>query len=487
MKKILMLLCIVLIVSVYSFADQLDFTIEGDAKVTFGVDLNDPIATGFINEVSSDLKIEIIAEQDDEKGADAPVYGWIKLKEFKWEVEDGECGVTAPGVEAKIMADPVWVQIDSNPDVKISKASIPVAVAAGVGVVDPTDALEIDHDSSGGLEIGVDTDMVEVVVKVVSEFDWLDETTITGYDWIDADDNEETEPVWGPVVEEDDGINTENAYAFSGEASVVAVDGLTLNLMANAAINYTTEPVANRVPFGFGVGCEYELAISEDLTVIPVIGLDLDIPHIDTITYEVGGGLRLKWPGTWDDDVDLKIFGDDVDVFSGLSVGVNYVGTTVEGQDPFLNLVISAYEDSGDDGYLPYIGLGASLEIANLLNADDATTDIVEVSSIGLGLVAYAGMDNISGYAGIKTLLRADTEGINPVDPTGDLIPYVMQQESLELVAGIEITDIVPNTSLMIDYASDELMAVEGDPAIINDADKVVDNGILTIAVKIAY
>jgi hypothetical protein len=488
MKKILMLLCIVLIVSVYSFADQLDFTIEGDAKVTFGVDLNDPIATGFINEVSSDLKIEIIAEQDDEKGADAPVYGWIKLKEFKWEVEDGECGVTAPGVEAKIMADPVWVQIDSNPDVKISKASIPVAVAAGVGVVDPTDALEIDHDSSGGLEIGVDTDMVEVVVKVVSEYDWkLDADS--DYDWIDDDDDESTPPVWGPTVE-DTGKNTDNAYAVSGEASVVAVDGLTLKLMANAAMNYTTEPVANRVPFGFGVGCEYELAITEDLTVIPVIGLDLDIPHIDTIKYEVGGGLRLKWPGTWDDEVDLKIFGDDVDVYSGLSVGVNYVGTTVEGQDPFLNLVISAYEDSGDDGYLPYIGLGASLELANLLNSDDVETlDIVEVSTIGLGLVAYAGMDNISGYAGIKTLLRsADTEG--PLDPDvvgSPIVPKIMQQESLELVAGIEITDIVPNTSLMIDYASDELMAVEGDPAIINDADKVVDNGILTIAVKIAY
>jgi hypothetical protein len=446
MKKILVLLCIFLIVGVYSFADQVEFTIEGDAKVTFGVDLNDPAATGFINETSSNLKIELIAEQEDEKGADAPVYGWIKLKEFKWEVNKDGCEVTLPGVEAKIMADPLWVKICSNPDVDVNKASIPVAIAAGVGVVD-TDIGEIPHDSSGGLEIGIDTDVVDVVVKVVSENDWKqDEEDVDAYfGWYDDDDNEETVPVWQEVPAEAAASdkNTENAYAISGELSVVAVEGLELKVMANAAMNYTTYP-ADIVPIGLGVGLSYDLAISEDITIIPIAGLDIMIVEEDMV-YEVGGGVRVKWPGTFDDEEDLKIFGDDTDVFSGLSIGVNMVGTNVAGVDPIMNLVAGVYEDSGDDGFLPVVGGGAVLEVGDLTGGDP---------SIGVGVILYASKDKISGYAGMKT---------------------IVDDEHLELLAGLEVSDIVPNTSLMIDYISEELQT---DP---------IDNGILTLAVKIAY
>jgi hypothetical protein len=476
MKRILLLLCIFLIVSVYSFADQVEFKIEGNAKVTFGVDLNDPVATGFINETSSNLKIEVIAEQSDDKGADAPVYGWIKLKDFKWEVNKDGSGVSAPDVEAKIMADPVWVKIHSNPDVKVDKASIPVAIAAGVGIVE-TNALNIDHDSSGGLEIGVDTDAVNVVVKLVSEFDWIeDDTSEDGYwVWVDHDDNDETppEPEWVDPVPDPTDKNTENAYAVSGEMSVEAVEGLTLKVMANAAMNYTTQP-ANTVPVGLGVGCEYELAISEDITIIPILGFDLLVAGPDDTTYEAGGGVRVKWPGTWDDEKDLKIFGDDTDVFSGLTVGVNYVGYAgaayedAEGNlpDGVINLVVSAYEDSGDDGFFPIIGAGASFEIADLTG---------DVPLMGLALVAYASKDNISGYAGMKNLFRAETE-IAGID-------VVLQTESLEACAGLEVSDIVPNTSLMIDWVSTELIELE-DAGVVTQA---ADNGILTIAVKIAY
>jgi hypothetical protein len=364
------------------------------------------------------------------------------------------------------MADPVWVRIDSNPDVKVSKASIPVAIAASVGVVDPTDVLAVDHDSSGGLEIGVDTDAVEVVVKLISQYDWVDDTA--------------TDP--------DDGINTENAYAVSGEMSVVAVEGLEVKVMANAAMNYVGDDYTNNtVPVGLGIGCSYELSLTEDLTLIPILGFDLLIPGKDVMEYELGGGVRLKWPGTYDDDVDLKIFGDDVDVFSGLTVGLNVIGVSIPDVevDPVMNLVVSAYEDSGDDGFAPIIGAGVSFEIANLTSVDDPETPlIVETTTMGLGLVAYASKDKISGYAGMKYLFRAETEGrLVETDPLEDALAL---QEHLELVAGVEVSDIIPNTSLMIDYKSTELMEV-AEETVINEVIQAVDNGILTIAVKIAY
>jgi len=483
MKKLALLIAVMLLVSAFTFAEDVEFTVEGDATVTFGINLNEDVATGFTNETSSNLKFTFVTEQDVEKGSDEAVYGWIKLKEFKTVVEDGEMKISNPGVEAKIMAAPIWIEIHEAPSVEVNKASITSSVADGVGVVD-RDLVAADWEKSGGVTIGVDLpDLVGIELEVVSANDWKqdDEGTAGGeWGWIDDDDNEESDAVWGQTaaVAPVDDLNDENAYAVSVEFDVKAVENLSLTGQATVAKDYAMDVMA------FGVQGGYEISLTDDISVKPIVGFDMKIDNdAEESRYEVGGGVQLKTPGTWDDNKDNKVFPDDDNddfdkVYSGVSIGINYgnnaldtIATEISGVDTLipddkavLNLVISAYEDSGDDGLLPMLGYTVVFELADLTNTIGDIYDL-SILTMGLGIFADVTIDNIKPYAGLKYyMVSVDDES----------------STSAELWAGVEISDIIPNTTLMLDYHSTELIEDE-------DIGQVMDNGIFTTAVKIAY
>ncbi|MFW5880882.1 MAG: hypothetical protein ACOCU9_04560, partial [Spirochaetota bacterium] len=117
MKKLSILLIGLLLVSGLVFAQEP--TVEGEASLTFGIDLEDT-TTGFKNAASSSISLDWLAG-DEEKGTT----GWISLT--GWEVtvdsDEEEIIVGAPDVEAGFMFEPITVTIYSAPDFKGGNAS----------------------------------------------------------------------------------------------------------------------------------------------------------------------------------------------------------------------------------------------------------------------------------------------------------------------------------------------------------------------------
>ena len=52
--------------------DQVDFTVDGSATATFGIDLQNQVM-GFANTNTAELSVELITEQSASRGSDAPV------------------------------------------------------------------------------------------------------------------------------------------------------------------------------------------------------------------------------------------------------------------------------------------------------------------------------------------------------------------------------------------------------------------------------
>lgn len=481
MKKVALLIAVMLLVSAFTFAEDVEFTVEGDATVTFGVNLNENPSTGFENATSSNVKFTFVTKDSKDNESDEAVYGWIKLKDFEAKVEDEEVKISNPGVEAKIMADPLWIQIDSNPDVKIDKASITQSVTSGVGVVN-RNVLEPDWDSSGGVTIGIDVpDMAEIKVELVSETSWdnsadaVDPASDKGV-WKDDDENDATPDVWA----KEDGTaavvrDEQNAYAVTAEAKITAVENLEVVLTGGMGVKYEASDV-----MAGGASVSYEIAIDDDISVKPVVGVDVVSTKVGDadadVRFEVGGGVQLKTPGTWDDKKKNDVFAEDK-VFSGLSIGVIATNgaTDINKEDIGLNLVVSAYEDSGDDGLVPMLGYTVVVEVLDLLGAvAKASTTIESVSSMGLGLFADLTVDldpmTLKPYLGLKVITgTVDMVGLDAVTTT-----------KAALWVGLEIGDIIPNTTLTLAYKSSEVLENE-------DQGQVMDKGVFTTAIKIKY
>jgi len=504
MKKSLVLsLLFILIASAIGFSadgDQVTFVVTGDASVTWGIDL-DFLTTGFVNVASSELKITLVVEQDMEKGteADGAVYGYIFLENFKWEVgttavdngkhDDGldndgdtvideadEFGTVAvaaapvmPTITAKIYAKPVFVKIYSKPEIKPNKASIYTSLGSKLGVIDTVDLTPLglgtislydfvgfDLSGTGGIEVGVDTDMVDVAVQLMS---------------------------FGSYV--DGSFNAFNVYSLGLTSTITPFTGFNIELAAGLKFDQFEDNTAGTFenPIEFGVGVSYEIDLGGDMKLIPKAGFD---GYMDSETVlglatslflmEIGGGVRLKWAGTYDADKDnhmLVYDGSNKKVFSGLTVGVNMLDAsyTVDGTDAFtfdpqLNLVVSAYEDSKDDGLLPIVGMALLAEVENLTAANAGEMD--------LGIAAFidATINGIRPYASVEAL-HLQNAATDLVDPL-----------SVLAIVGVDLP-VFAQTTLTVEWKSDDLVATKDDTA-----EGIAGKGALgnlTVKLKIAY
>jgi hypothetical protein len=165
MKKLSILLIGLLLVSGLAFADFGTVEIEGDASVTWGIDLNSN-ATGFMNAGSSSVTLTLIDEASAETMGDDGLYGYIIVEEYELLVEDGAFTSSIGAVSASIFVDPAEIVIYSAPGMAWGSAD---AIEAADPDIAPTLG---GANTIGGITIIVPAGPAEVSVYVVSDGDW---------------------------------------------------------------------------------------------------------------------------------------------------------------------------------------------------------------------------------------------------------------------------------------------------------------------------
>jgi len=253
-----------------------------------------------------------------------------------------------------------------------------------------------------------------------------------------------------------------NAYNMEVYGEFTGVENLTLAGSANFTFGYEdsdtdTDRAAALNTMGFGMNAEYEYALDDTFSIVPVVGADIVMPGdfklIDTdldgatydeltfntgyvdaeMGYQFAGGLRLKWPGTYDDDADNAIFAERT-VFSGITVGADYSKSTTKDAKGDMNLSVSSWEDT-EGGLIPGLGMALAFEMANLLEEAGET------------------FYGFQGYVDYQVGMAKPYIGVNYIDygETSD-------NQDMFLKAGLELTSIIPNTDLTFAWDSNEMI-----------------------------
>ena len=174
MKKIGILLIAFLLVGAFAFGEEGDISttweLEASATNTFGIDLEEG-TTGFRNEASGSLTVELVPEATAESEGDG-WYGWIEVADFSLSVSDSGVSGSADNITAQITDDVVYVQIYSAPSASI--ANFAPALNGGDAVDPETTSVEGTGDNEEqGITIGYgDGPVNDLSVRVFSYGDW---------------------------------------------------------------------------------------------------------------------------------------------------------------------------------------------------------------------------------------------------------------------------------------------------------------------------
>ncbi|KGE71633.1 hypothetical protein [Spirochaeta lutea] len=314
MKKLTLVLAALLLVSAGAFAVDVVPTaaIEGNASVTFGIDLNDT-STGLANANEAKLTITLVPEDTTEsKGEGAPT-GFITLKfDAMGNSDDGNFTLRASVDAAKLnLTDMISLNI-LGLDKTVNKASTGMGINPGLKiesavVADVSEAVAEEHKGLGiGFDFGAAT---------------LDLGVSSAYDWIAADKN------------------TDNDYSFYAGVALTAVENLTAEVAFNFELENNT--------WGLGIKAGYDLGI------VPIlVGFDFNSSN----AWQLGAGLALKLG-----DGEKEAFGaDDPKFKEGLTVGFG-----MDSADPMgIDLTASFF----DGALIPVVDLLVVFEMANLEN-----------------------------------------------------------------------------------------------------------------------
>jgi hypothetical protein len=239
MKKIALLIALMTVCALTTYA-QIAVTVTGSSELTFGVDLDDPLATGFTNANVSNISFTLVSGSA-EKGAEEAVYGWIKVTGMTIDMNtgDGDTALVynAGSTEAKIIFPGGWVKISGyNSGLDFIDN---VQDADGVAAVAPA------VTNNGGFTVGIDGAFA-VEISLFSFTDWT------------ADNN------YGAHVK-----------ATLTAAPVTVAVAACMGLVENPTI---------------GVGAKLTLAAA------PInlwAGVDLDLTEGAANMYEIGAGLTF--------------------------------------------------------------------------------------------------------------------------------------------------------------------------------------------------
>lgn len=444
--------------------DNAVFSIDGYAKAQFGVNLM-TMATGFRNTLQAKLRLDFKPEATSTmSGMDSgSVYGEIKFDEISiytkkidnTDDNDADLEMDIDLEYAKIVGPNWWLSVkghDDNIDYENAKQNGIIGVAAAWDK--QMDNVNNDVGGIGGVEGGFSIpDIASLELSVFSLTDWtaaeadanlygmkaelilsavpdltfkaaanlpfgdatLTTTTAAEYDWIDDDSDASTAPVWG---------------------------------VATAASTTTTT-----YGMGFGGLLSYALAVSDDISITPEIGVDVKMLDGGGMNMAIGNGLTISLPGD-----EVKSAEDAVQEYSSSG-------------DSFTSV-------AWDDGVNSGLTLGWSYYMPN---AGEASLGI----QAHLGLSMIENLEVAVGFEMNDVMATTNDTGIAAFlkYTAGDIVPragvFMLMDDAgadkMVAEAGLAINNILPLTSVFIDWNSGNLQAAEA------------ELGLLSVAVQIDY
>lgn len=174
MKKVALLIALMTIIAFTAFAADIAVAVTGSAELTFGVNLEGAVTTGFARSTSQDITFTLVSG-DSAKGAEEAVYGEIKVS--GWGVTydsdngttQGWAGVDEGDLSAKIIFPNGWVDILSQNN-SIGYMNIVQDDDANTGSADA--GLGDTLAASAGAVLGLKFAPITVEIGVFSEADW---------------------------------------------------------------------------------------------------------------------------------------------------------------------------------------------------------------------------------------------------------------------------------------------------------------------------
>ena len=336
-------------------ADSPTVELKGNSTLTFGIDLNTN-ATGFSNSMETDLKVTLIPKATSDTGMNGmgDIYGWVELKDYKWEVTsaDGSGATTAPSITTKLFVGPFSITTYNKPTIEVD-------------YVDPKDDDKGDATDTevmygagvdgGGLTLGYELDPIDLSVGIISENDWKDDGDSAPAHSACHVHEEGTNKVKDCPKDVKDDQNTKNRYAFLGTIGVDVGDSANVEMAVAYGHEYEKKPI--------GIGAKATFDLND--TIHPHVAFDGEIPEGGAnIEWDVGSGLK------WDlSDDDETYFETDL---------MMYVPR--EGQST-LGISATLKEGDEDKGALESLGTTLTLRLDDLTSATNDATWTAEVAA----------------------------------------------------------------------------------------------------------
>ncbi|MFP4363243.1 MAG: hypothetical protein ACLFR1_05190 [Spirochaetia bacterium] len=404
MKKLTLLLIVLLAFTGLAFAET-EANVSGSASMTFGINLDDPMAMGFVNSNSVDVILPLYSGGDS-NGGDDDLYGEISVSNLGLHIKngsvedvDGDNGVTSTGsVSAKIVAGNVFVQVFGAPGYGVDYAAAPDGAyninAHGDWMAD-----------TGGMAVGYDDGMVAVTAKVSSIGDYRDHDA-------GATDDDTTVDAW---------------YERETDDSADA-----------------TDYPANNTQYQFVFGLDGSLTM--DMISVPFA---VTFDGYSTPQLVVVGGLKPTFDlgeGTVSLGVDAGFSGDDF----GFEVAPGLTYNLVEdGSNVALDVFFGMYN---------VMGVETNLTKVAFTFTETETDGFVENAMIKVGadatITEFAFDDTLGWNADLD--LSYNASGIKPYVNFG-----YGSDDAFDLGAGVEVSadaSGIDNTTITLDYTSSNLM-----------------------------
>jgi len=426
-----------------------NFSLTGDATATAGYDIDDQVF-GFKNEFSSNIKLELVAEQSVKK-PDEMMSGWygsIELNEFKIIIDSDneedatkflrDDGTTAgytrlwvvePEIVATLKNGPLFMKIFAQPSnnadlvVHIENDEDDDHMAEGN---DDADDVGSEINKGHGITLGYDTDDLDLAIGISSEeeFSEGDEHTDSSY--------------------------TAGPYAVSADLGV-NVGPATLDVSFAQGLKNNEDTTPNDDDDNTGIGAKLTTTFGD---------------------IELSGGVDVEMTGDTDDP-DTTDVNEQMDWETGANAKVALTPNTKLMADFIFStkkLVATDVEVelADENGLVESLDMSVKWGLFDINGGDPAATDMVDNDLSDLfvqGKLDY-GLEALGGK-----LTPGTTVTVNQLDGSEDHT-YV----GLELRA--VLTEAVPATTFGLKWATDRL--VDSGPT-------EAEQGTVSIWTKIAY
>jgi len=401
MRKIALLIVLMTVIALTSYAADIAVSINCNSELVFGINLNDPAASGFANSNTAEVDFTIV-EGDAEKGKpeDGAVYGWIKLTNYSMKADNMGWKTGDNGdVEAKIIFPSGWVKISGTNNslnyINVVQDDDDDKDNADKGIND-----EIAKGDGGGIVLGLNFAPVAIEVGLFSIGEW-------------ADEDIEAPPF--------DDFNDDHAYGVNLKATVdiapIKIEGGFETSFNNPNDNGTDTD-------GMGAGAKVTANIAP-LTVYA--GLDATIDGSTTVLeYGFGAsmaiaGITVTADGSYNEDVD--------------------------------GLDVRAKVDAG--GLVSGLGLALTVELFNIIGEilpEDTDADM----ELAIIVDASYNTGTLKPYASVRYATFAVSDNSYTYVAEGD--------EILKLTIGVEMY-VIPNVTFTLQYESGDLTEDDSPPA----------------------